>query len=76
MEKKLSFETGDQVMTPGGAGTVIYKRMKSPDYIEVSIYSIRLDCKKDDPNYTGSTYSVGEIKPIDKSTTSTRLVPK
>lgn len=63
-ERKMSkvFDKGDRVMTPGGPGEVVYKRMAPPTYSEVEVYSVCLDAKKAAseqppfPSYTGTIY--------------------
>ena len=37
------FETGDRVITPGGLGNVVYKRMSAPGYNTVAAYCVKLD---------------------------------
>lgn len=37
------FNIGDRVLTPGGKGRVVYRRMAPPDYSEVAAYSVFLD---------------------------------
>lgn len=58
----MLFEKGDRVMTPGGAGTVSFKRMAPPNYSEVAAYSVRLDSRNNDPHYVSSMYSSEEVK--------------
>lgn len=38
-----SFQQGDRVMTPRGAGVVVYRRMAPPDWVRVGAYSVKLD---------------------------------
>jgi len=60
----MQFDQGDRVITPtGGAGEVVYKRMKAPTYSEVEVYSVRLDARKGDPTYTGTIYKPEMLKP-------------
>jgi len=56
-----NFDQGDRVMTPGGVGTVKYRRMGSPDYSEVVAYSVVLDHANHNPLYTGSLYPAKEV---------------
>lgn len=58
----MSFNQGDRVMTPGGAGEVVYKRMAAPDYTHVAAYSVKLDHARHNPLYTGSLYPANEVK--------------
>lgn len=55
------FDRGDRVMTPGGMGTVVYKRMEAPDYVQVAAYSVKLDTAIHNPNYTGTLYPAREV---------------
>lgn len=55
------FDKGDRVTTPGGLGTVAYKRMAAPDYSQVEVYSVRLDDKSNIRNYTGTLYLAKEV---------------
>lgn len=55
------FNAGDRVETPDGPGEVYYRRMAPPHYSEVGFYSVKLDSKKSNRNYTGSIYSANEV---------------
>lgn len=57
------YEAQERVITPEGPGTVIYKRMKPPEYSEVAAYSVKLDSRKDHPNYHGTIYAPDQLKP-------------
>lgn len=57
-----NFEKGDRVMTPGGVGTVYFKRMAPPNYSEVEAYSVKLDKRANDPHYAGSMFFAAEVK--------------
>jgi hypothetical protein len=63
----MSFIKGDRVKTPLGNGTVLWKRMAAPDYIEVDCYSIELDTKKAEtlvppfPYYNGTVFPAEEV---------------
>jgi hypothetical protein len=57
----MSFEKGDIVMTPGGKGKVVYKRMAASNYSEVAFYSVSLDSSSHNPLYTGSIYPAREV---------------
>lgn len=62
------FDKGDRVMTPGGVGSVISRRMGGPNYSEVVSYSVCLDTKKAAsekppfPYYNGTTYPAEHVK--------------
>lgn len=56
------FEAQARVITPEGPGTVIYKRMKPPEYSQVAAYSVRLDSRKDHPGYFGTIYTPDQLK--------------
>ena len=60
------FDQGNRVMTPGGAGTVVYRRMKAPDYYEVAAYSVRLDRLSGVVGYCGNIYLAHEVKALEK----------
>lgn len=63
------FGKGDRVITPGGPGEVVYKRMKPPTYGEVDVYSVCLDARKAEcqaqgiTTYTGTIYKAEMVKP-------------
>jgi hypothetical protein len=65
----MEFNKGDRVMTPGGAGSVVYKRMRGPTFSEVDVYSVFLDTKKEEclkppfPSYTGTIYKAEMVTP-------------
>ena len=52
-------------MTPGGIGTVKYRRMDPPDYANAAAYSVELDHAKHNPNYTGSLYPAKDVSKAD-----------
>lgn len=62
------FDKGDRVMTPGGAGAIVYKRMAPPTYAEVEVYSVCLDSKKAEsekppfPSYTGTIVKAEDVR--------------
>lgn len=63
------FDKGNRVITPGGPGEVVYRRMAPPTYAEVDVYSVCLDSKKAEsekppfPTYTGTIYKAEQVKP-------------
>ena len=59
------FDQGDRVDTPGGPGTVVYKRMAAPDFVEVAVYSVKLDNSHYSPNgSTGTLYQAKQVKAL------------
>lgn len=66
------FDKSDRVITPGGPGAVVYRRMAPPTYSEAEAYSVCLDSKKVEsekppfPSYTGTVYPAGDVKPEPK----------
>lgn len=66
----MSFEERDRVMTPEGAGSIVYRRMAPPNYNEVEAYSVCLDSKKEASekppfaSYTGTVYPAEKVSPI------------
>ena len=56
------FDKGQRVVTPGGAGEVVYKRMAPPTYAEVDVYSVKLDARKGDPTYSGTIYKANQVQ--------------
>lgn len=69
----MIFEKGDVVITPGGQGTVVYRRMAAPDYNTVAAYSVKLDRASNDPTSSASLatiYSAEDVKPVEKITGS------
>lgn len=56
------YETGDRVKTPGGTGSVVFKRMQAPDYSRVEAYSIRLDSEMHRRTYTGTMFKAEEVQ--------------
>ena len=57
---------GDRVMTPGGKGGVASVRMGGPDYTKPLSVSVVLDSRKNDINYTGTTYPADKVFKIDE----------
>ena len=61
------FDKGDPVMTPSGPGTVVYKRMASPDYTTVQMYSVALEsrvaesAKPPFPSYSGTAFPADQV---------------
>lgn len=60
--RHLSLDAGDRVTTPGGPGSVVYRRMAPPSYSEAAVYSVRLDSRAGDPRYSGTIYPAGQVK--------------
>jgi hypothetical protein len=64
----MSFDRGSRVTTPEGTGTVLYRRMRPPDYSEVEVYSVCLDSKKAEserppfPFYSGTIFSAEDCQ--------------
>jgi len=58
------FDRGDRVMTPGGVGTVAYKRMAPPDYARAEVYSVVLDRERTRADYTGTIYPAAAVVDI------------
>lgn len=62
------FEKGDRVNTPMGTGKVLYKRMKGPEYSEVSAYCVLLDKEVDKmmmppfPSYSGTIFAADKVE--------------
>lgn len=54
------FDPGDRVMTPGGPGVVVYRRMAPPSYSRADVYSVRLDA----PSYTGTIYKAEQVTKV------------
>ncbi len=53
-------QIGDRVTTPKGTGTVSRPRQSSTG--EIVAYWVVLDRDRDKPNYTGTLFSVDDIK--------------
>jgi hypothetical protein len=64
----MDFESGDRVMTPHGLGTVVFKRMAPPHFLDAGSYSIRLDSQDKRPGYTGSSYPAKDVKKAPEQT--------
>lgn len=64
---KQEFDVGDRVITPHGAGKVVFWRFGSPDFSQVVAYGVLLDSKKDQYNYSGTVYPYKDVKPEKKS---------
>lgn len=62
--KPKAIREGVQVITPGGAGTVIYVRMLPPDFAVVGAVAVCLDVKKDAWGYCGTVYEAADVKPL------------
>jgi len=65
------FDMNDRVTTPKGNGKVAYRRMRSPDYIEVEAYSVILDSAMEAanlppfPSITGTIFSAKDVAPCE-----------
>lgn len=59
------FDAGDRVRTPGGAGTVRYRRMAPPSFTEVDAYLVCLDARIRDWAYSGTIYKAAEVTALD-----------
>lgn len=57
----MAFEKGHPVITPLGKGIVVFCRMAAPNYSVAAAYSVRLDSRKHEPQYTGTMFSVNEV---------------
>lgn len=62
----MSFNKGDRVMSPGGKGTIQWRRMKAPYYDEVAVYSVRLDNGVYSHADQGSMYAAKDVHPEEK----------
>jgi len=51
-----------RVKTPRGYGTIVYVRMRPPEYSEVAAASVKLDDKDGQFGYCGTMFSVDEIE--------------
>jgi energy-converting hydrogenase Eha subunit B len=56
-------QKGDRVLTPGGPGSILYKRMAAPDFATVAAYSVDLDARAShlDPTYAGTVYPAADV---------------
>lgn len=63
----MIFSKGQRVRTRLGEGSVVYVRLRYPDYQEAEAYSVCLDSKKalseqpPFPNYTGTIFAANEV---------------
>jgi len=61
------FHKGGLVVTPNGLGTIVYVRMKAPNYSEPEAYSVLLYIKHLGseqpplPTYTGTIFSAEQV---------------
>lgn len=60
------FCKGDKVVTPKGPGTVVYTRMKAPDYSQPEAYSVLLDSAKQASEQPPFPTASGTIFPSDE----------
>lgn len=58
------FDVGERVTTPGGKGTVAFRRMAPPNYSRVMMYSVILDKMRHRSTYRGTSYQAVEISPL------------
>ena len=59
----MAFYQGDRVMTPAGAGTVVYVRNGPPDYATPVAISVRQDAHRDRPGYSGTVWPAAQVTP-------------
>ena len=56
------FRQGDRVRIDGfGLGRVAYVRFAPPKYIKPEAYSVVLDSRRTDPNYTGTMFMAERV---------------
>jgi hypothetical protein len=58
----MIFGKGDRVLTPGGEGDIIFRRMKPPRKVEVQSYCVKLYSKAKNPVYSGTIYPAKDVK--------------
>ena len=61
----MTFQQGQRVTTPLGAGHVAYQRMAPPDYRDAEVVSVVLDAKRVQPNYSGTIFPAELVTPVD-----------
>ena len=54
-------KTGDRVRTPYGMGNVVYVRFLASDPYRPNAVSVKLDKRKDDPDYAGTIVPYAEV---------------
>lgn len=64
----MELRKGQRVTVPlkgeQAAGTVAYVRMAPPSYDTIAAVSVVLDCRRDDPGYTGSVFAAEQVTPV------------
>lgn len=70
----MNFYQGERVKTPNGIGTVVYQRMKAPDYSSAEAVSVKLDnvIRYD---YVGTIFKAEDIQSIDNEDNPIYLGP-
>lgn len=58
------FNVDDRVDTDFGPGSILWKRMRGPEYVVAAVYSVKLDSKKDNPRYSGTIFQADKVKEI------------
>ena len=54
------FDQGDRVITTSGPGTVVYRMMEPPDFINVIAYSVKVD-NISRQGYTGTIFPANDV---------------
>lgn len=67
MSDTRGFQAGDRVRTPGGPGTVVYRRLAAPDFRIVGVYSVWLDAQAERPGYGGTIYPAAAVAADDEA---------
>jgi hypothetical protein len=57
------FQVGDHVVTPDGPGRVAFWRFGPPTYTQVVAYSVKLDARQEEYNYSGTMYPADRVLP-------------
>ena len=58
------FQENERVVTPGGAGIVLWVRMAAPDYDRPAAVSVLLDAKRDRFGYRGTVYAADDVQKL------------
>lgn len=56
-------QKGCRVRVKSEYGKVNYVRMKPPEYNSIEVVSVILDSRSNDPNYSGTIFSVEDVVP-------------
>ena len=56
-----SYRPGTKVVTPAGSGTVLYVRMRPPDFSVPMSVSVRLDARAHECCYQGSLFVAADV---------------